>query len=106
MRTNRTVRRNRQTAQHRAPTRSDITRIPAGTPRCVNCGRPLLHLPLFLHSTQGAARGFQCQRCFYANTMVAAPHENGLIASEQTRWLSELVHEGVEGVPRRRADGE
>lgn len=92
MRVTRTARRKRRSPRLRAREGVQIATVATDVPRCVSCGEPLVRLPRFLTSPKGAERGFQCQRCFYAHT---APMPTGreMIASERTRWLTDMLAE-------------
>ncbi len=98
MRTTRTTRRKRQTTRLRAQTGVNLGAVAADMPRCVTCGEPLVRLPRFLMSAPGAGHGFQCQRCFYANTG-PAPTTGEAIASDRARWLTEVFSEPGETAP-------
>ena len=103
MRTTRTAKRKRQSSRLRTPHGVNLGAVGADMPRCVTCGEPLLRLPRFLGSPQGAERGFQCQRCFYANAApVATTRET--IFSDRTRWLTDMLSEpgGRPPAPRER----
>jgi hypothetical protein len=58
----------------------------------VTCGQPLVRLPRFLGAKHGSDHGFQCQRCFYANTP-QLPTSSDIIASDRTRWLTDVLAE-------------
>ena len=98
MRTKRTVQRKRQI--NRLPVRSKLGAAPMAPdlPVCVSCGEPLLHLPRYLGSRSDPRHGFQCQRCFYANS-TAAPVGGDVIASDRARWLSEVLTSPGSGGP-------
>ncbi len=104
MRSKRTIRRGTQASRTRASQHIDPSRVPADVPLCVTCGQPLARLPRFLHSARGAAHGFQCQRCFYANTAGRAPREGDVIGTDRTRWLTEATRESSEPPSRRDED--
>ena len=77
----------------RLPARGSLdVKVGADVPRCITCGQPLVRLPRFLGAPQGAVHGFQCQRCFYANS-APVPSPSDVIASERTRWLSGVLSE-------------
>jgi hypothetical protein len=98
MRTTRTTRRKRQATRLPAQRGVNLAAVAADMPRCVSCGEPLVRLPRFLLSAQGAGHGFQCQRCFYANAG-PAPKAGETIASDRTRWLTEALSEPGEAPP-------
>lgn len=102
MRTSRTSKRKSKTTRLPAHQRVNLGAIAADMPRCVTCGEPLLRLPRFLLSAPGAERGFQCQRCFYANA-APSPSTGETIASDRTRWLTEVFSE--ESSPSRERRG-
>jgi hypothetical protein len=105
MRTTRTVRRKRQSPRLRTRMGVNLGAVGADMPRCVTCGEPLLRLPRFLGSAQRAEHGFQCQRCFYANAVPMAK-TGETIASDRTRWLTEMLSEPGSGSPTPRERGE
>jgi hypothetical protein len=90
MRTNRTVQRKRQTNRLRTPRGVTAAPIATDIPVCVTCGEPLSRLPRYLGSQASAKHGFQCQRCFYANSS-PAPAGSDVISSERARWLSDVL---------------
>lgn len=98
MRTARTTKRKKQATRLPSHRGVDLGVVAADMPRCVTCGEPLVRLPRFLLSSQGAGRGFQCQRCFYANAG-PAPKTSETIASDRTRWLTEALSEPGESPP-------
>jgi hypothetical protein len=98
MRTTRTTKRKRQPTRLPAQRGVNLGAVAADMPRCVTCGEPLVRLPRFLLSAQGSGRGFQCQRCFYANT-APSPAAGETIASDRTRWLTEVFSEPSEAPP-------
>jgi hypothetical protein len=77
----------------RLPARGGLeVKVGADVARCVTCGEPLVRLPRFLGAQPGSGHGFQCQRCFYANS-APVPSPSDVIASERTRWLSGVLSE-------------
>lgn len=105
MRTARTAKRKRQSIRVPARGGVEVRVAAADVPVCVNCGQPLIRLPHFLTSQRGSEHGFQCQRCFYANSK-PAPSSGEVIASDRTRWLTQVLSEGGEGPPRSPRDSE
>ena len=105
MRTARVARRKRESTRLRARAGVDLAGVATDRPVCTSCGAPLVRLPRFLTSARGAGRGFQCQRCFYANTG-SAPGRGETIASDRTRWLTEVLSEpgGARPRPSREAE--
>jgi hypothetical protein len=106
MRTLRTVKRKRESPRLRARRGVSIATVTGDMPRCATCGEPLARLPRFLTSAKGAGQGFQCQRCFYANA-APAPVVGETIASERTRWLTEVLSDASQArppAPRERED--
>ncbi len=90
MRTKRTAKRTRRSPRLPAQARVDAVRVPPDMPRCVTCGQPLARIPRYLGSARGAAYGFQCHRCFYANA--APPSEAAVVSSERARLVTELAY--------------
>ncbi len=72
-------------------------------PLCVTCGEPLDRLPRFLHSSRGAAHGFQCHRCFYANTAGRLPENSNVIGIDRARWFADAPDQ-ASGPPAPRDD--
>jgi len=103
MRTNKTTKRARRAVRVPARLGRDV-KVGADMPRCVTCGQPLARLPRFLGAARGLDRGFQCQRCFYANAAPAPGTD--VIASERTRWLTGVLSAPGEAPPPRPSESE